>query len=128
MKPLHICEVCGKTEILKSDEAYERGWDYPPRMDTSGVVSQRTCPHCTINKTAWWALAVEKKQIGELDERQRKTIRRILGEPESVIIEYASGASSDGNLAEYLRKRGIAEEQLREGHREMQALIDSMAG
>ena len=29
---IHICEVCGKTEILTPDEAFNDGWDYPPRM------------------------------------------------------------------------------------------------
>ena len=31
-KLMHICEVCGKTEILTSEESFNAGWDYPPRM------------------------------------------------------------------------------------------------
>lgn len=31
-KLIHICEVCGKTEILTPEEAFNDGWDYPPRM------------------------------------------------------------------------------------------------
>ena len=32
MKLRHICEVCGKEEILTPEEAFEKGWDYPPMM------------------------------------------------------------------------------------------------
>lgn len=28
-KFLHICECCGKREIISSAEAFEKGWDYP---------------------------------------------------------------------------------------------------
>ena len=31
-KLIHICEVCGKTEIMTPEEAFNYGWDYPPRM------------------------------------------------------------------------------------------------
>lgn len=34
-KLIHICEVCGKTEILTPEEAFNDGWDYPPRMGGS---------------------------------------------------------------------------------------------
>lgn len=46
----HICEVCGCEEVLDSDEAFELGWDYPPRMGKFKVLSSRTCPNCTIEK------------------------------------------------------------------------------
>ena len=82
---LHICEVCGKTEVLDSDEAYRLGWDYPPNMGAFGVVSPRTCGSCGIQDTLWWALQVEKKQVGELTDSQRETLMRILGEPDSVM-------------------------------------------
>ena len=28
-KLIHICEVCGKTEIMTPEEAFNDGWDYP---------------------------------------------------------------------------------------------------
>ncbi len=84
-KLIHICEVCGKTEIMTSDKAFEKGWDYPPRMGAFGIVSPRTCGDCEINLTAWWALVGEKKSFNELSPAQKKTIQRIQGEPESIM-------------------------------------------
>lgn len=54
-KYIHICEVCGKTEILTPEEAFEDGWDYPPKMGAFGLVSPRTCGNCGIMDTLWWA-------------------------------------------------------------------------
>ena len=85
IKLVHICEVCGKTEILTPEEAFENGWDYPPRMGQFGVVSARTCGDCAITETAWWALAVENKSFQELTPKQQETIRRIQGEPWSIM-------------------------------------------
>lgn len=87
MKLLHICEACGKSEVLDSDEAYRIGWDYPPKMGEFGVISPRTCESCTVNKTLWWAIVVEKKRYEEFTDRQRETLARILGEPESVMVD-----------------------------------------
>lgn len=84
MRLLHVCEVCGKTEVLDSDDAFEQGWDYPPNMGKFGVVSPRTCGDCSMEKTLWWALAVEKKRPEDLSDRQRETLLRILGEPMSI--------------------------------------------
>ncbi len=84
-KLIHICEVCGKTEIMTSDEAFEKGWDYPPKMGAFGIVSPRTCGDCAINLTVWWALVSEKKSFDELSPTQKKTIQRIQGEPESIM-------------------------------------------
>ena len=84
-KLIHICEVCGKTEILTPEEAFNDGWDYPPRMGAFGVVSPRTCGDCTINHTVWWALVCEKKSINELSQMQKETIKRIQEEPGSII-------------------------------------------
>ena len=41
---LHICEVCGRTEVLTPQEAFDKGWDYPPMMGSFGDVSPRTYP------------------------------------------------------------------------------------
>jgi len=77
---LHWCEVCGKRELLSSAEAYEAGWDFPPRMGAWGVISPRTCPNCTIEKTLWWALAMEKAEPKDLKEHQRAVFEPIVGE------------------------------------------------
>ena len=29
---IHVCEVCGKTKIMTPEQAFNEGWDYPPRM------------------------------------------------------------------------------------------------
>ena len=70
-KLIHICEVCGKTKILTPEEAFNEGWDYPPRMGSFGIVSPRTCGNCPIYLTVWWALVSEKKNISELSYKQR---------------------------------------------------------
>ena len=84
-KLIHICEVCGKTEIITPEEAFNDGWNYPPRMGSFGIVSPRTCGNCPINLTAWWALVCEKKAVAELSQKQRETIKRIQGEPECIM-------------------------------------------
>ena len=51
-KLIHICEVCGKTEILTPEEAFNEGWDYPPRMGDFGIVLFSTlndAPFFTLN-------------------------------------------------------------------------------
>ena len=87
MKLKHVCEVCGKTEILTPDEAFEQGWDYPPRMGSFGVVSPRTCGDCTIEKTLWWRLSFDYTSIDALSEKDKKTLCCILNEPMSIIVE-----------------------------------------
>ena len=76
----HWCEACGATEFLTPEEAFEAGWDFPPRMGAWGVVSPRTCGDCGINRTLWWALTVEKKDIDSCIPRQRQVLARILNE------------------------------------------------
>lgn len=76
----HWCESCGETAMLTSEEAFEEGWDFPPRMGAWGVVSPRTCGNCTINRTLWWALTVEKKDIDGCTPHQRQVLARILNE------------------------------------------------
>ena len=86
-KLLHVCEVCGKTEILTPQEAYEAGWDYPPIMGQFGVVSPRKCPDCGIEGTVWAELTLRNKKPEELSKVQLQTLMRILDEPESILIE-----------------------------------------
>jgi len=82
----HICEVCGKDEILTPDEAFTAGWDYPPRMGHFGVISQRVCPDCLMTSSAWWAIAMDGYTAEMLSDRQRAAIARILAEPESLAL------------------------------------------
>jgi len=84
---IHICEVCGAQEILTPEEAYQEGWDYPPRFGEFTTVSPRTCPNCPITKTLWWAMAMEKYTPDMLNEDQKIVLMRILGEPESITPE-----------------------------------------
>jgi hypothetical protein len=81
----HICENCGKDEILSSDEAFSQGWDYPPKMGHYGVISPRTCGDCRINTTLWWSITMAGISPEELSEKQRETLHRILSEPASIM-------------------------------------------
>lgn len=79
-KFIHICETCGRQDYISSDEAFDKGWDYPPKMGAAGIISPRTCGGCPINTTLWWDLVCEKKSINQLSERHLKTLQRILDE------------------------------------------------
>ena len=84
LKLLHICENCGKQEILTSEEGYDRGWDYPPRMGEFKIVSPRTCGNCVIDTTLWWELVCKKTPLQQLSAKHLETLNRILNEPESI--------------------------------------------
>ena len=81
----HICENCGKEELLTSEEGHDTGWDYPPRMGSFGVISARTCGSCTIDTTLWWQLEVLKTPVEKLSEKHLQTLERILSEPMSIL-------------------------------------------
>ena len=87
MKLRHICEVCGKEEILTPEEAFEQGWDYPPRMGMFGIVSPRTCGDCAMVDTLWWKLTYQKVKPEDLSDKDKETLQRILSEPGSILIE-----------------------------------------
>ena len=82
----HVCEVCGRTEILTPTAAFEAGWDYPPRMGVYGVVSPRTCGDCPLTATVWAAMAMEGRSADQLTDAQRVVIERIAGEPETIMV------------------------------------------
>jgi hypothetical protein len=82
----HVCEVCGRDEILSPGEAFEAGWDYPPRMGHFGIVSPRLCPDCPTPETVWWMLAMEGRSADALTDRQRSAVERMLAEPESLAV------------------------------------------
>ena len=86
-KLLHICEVCGKQDILTPEEGYELGWDYAPRMYPLKVISPRTCNKCGMEHTAWWQICIKKKAFNELSEHQKETVKRIYNEPESILVK-----------------------------------------
>lgn len=90
----HICEVCEKSEIIDSDLAFDKGWEYPPIMSGFRILSPRTCPNCTIEKTVWWALAMEGKSLEDLSKRQIEVLTRINNEPLSILPNSDDGLSS----------------------------------
>ena len=88
----HICECCGRVEILTSREANDQGWDYPGEgaiysSSMFGVLSPRTCGKCGITETAYWAIAVEGKTTAELSENQLQAVERIMQEPEILRVD-----------------------------------------
>jgi hypothetical protein len=74
---VHECESCGLKVMLTPMVAYNLGWDYPPMMGQWGVVGPRTCGHCGIETTLWWALVAEHKTVDQLTEQQMRTAIRI---------------------------------------------------
>lgn len=84
-KLIHICEVCGKAKIMTPEEAFNEGWDYPPRMGSFGVISPRTCGDCNMTQTLWWALVQDNKKIKDLTPEQLIVLKRIQNEPASIM-------------------------------------------
>lgn len=87
MKLIHICEVCGKTEILTPEEAFDKGWDYPPMLGKFGVISPRTCGDCNITDTLWWRLMKNQTESNNLSDKDKELLNRIKNEPNSILIE-----------------------------------------
>ena len=85
----HYCEVCGKKEFITAQEAFDKGWDYPPRMGFFGLLSPRKCGKCSINDTLYWKLIIEDgasdSSDTDLTPDELITLRRIQEEPESLI-------------------------------------------
>lgn len=77
---VHWCEVCGKTEVLTSEKAYRKGWDFPPRMGAWGVISPRTCNACPTNQTVWWAVQMDGCDAEQLSAHQHEVAARIVAE------------------------------------------------
>ena len=72
---------------MTPEQAFNEGWDYPPKMGTFGVISPRTCGdgNCNLTKTLWFALDQEHKEVKDLSEEQKTVLRRIQNEPESIL-------------------------------------------
>lgn len=85
-KLLHVCEVCGRTEILSQQEAFDQGWDYPPMMGRFGILSPRTCPNCSMMDTVWAAITLKGVSPDALSDQQKETLMRIVQEPDSILV------------------------------------------
>lgn len=86
----HYCESCGAKIYCTAQEAFDNGWDYPPRIGMFGVLGPRTCGNCTMIDTLY--LKVMKQEIpilieSNLTEKELQTWRRIKNEPESLLDE-----------------------------------------
>jgi hypothetical protein len=81
---VELCVTARNEQTLTPDGAFDAGWDYPPRMGVFGVLSPRTCPNCTIEKTLWWAITVNHVDPAALTEAQQTTLTRIMGEPATI--------------------------------------------
>ena len=85
----YICESCGKIGLYhNADEGFNDGWDYPPKIGSYRVIGPRTCEKCLIDTTLYWAIITgEVKSINDMTTRQKATLIRILGEPETISID-----------------------------------------
>ncbi len=86
----HYCECCGAKKWMTAEEAYEDGWDYPPKMGVFGLLGPRTCGSCGITETLYWkvqqqSLPIVMKRL--LTETELQTWERIRSEPESLLVE-----------------------------------------
>ena len=85
----HYCEACGKKEYLTAQEAYDSGWDYPPKVGSFGMLGPRKCGDCGIDKTLLWKITTTQKLPivfeGSLSESELQTWKRIKAEPESLL-------------------------------------------
>lgn len=85
----HYCEVCGAKVFCTAQEAFDAGWDYPPKIGSFGLLGPRTCGECNIKSTLYWKVQQQDLPIvveSMLTEEELKTWRRIKNEPESLLI------------------------------------------
>ena len=87
----HYCEVCGKKEFITDEDAFNSGWDYPPKMGFFRMLGPRTCGNCQMKDTLYWKIQTSGKLPivieGNLSDEELITWRRIKGEPESLLEE-----------------------------------------
>lgn len=85
----HYCEVCGKKEYITADDAFEKGWYYPPGLCTFGMLGPRTCGNCGIDKTLYWKIQMKSRIPIVIEScltpEELITWRRIKAEPESLL-------------------------------------------
>jgi len=80
------CEGCEATYTGSAEDAFNLGWDTPERF-----MSHCTCPNCTIDKTVWWKLVVNKEQITEAEARLIQSYNQIYSEANEVSLKSVSG-------------------------------------
>lgn len=89
----HYCEICGRKEFITAGEAFDSGWDYPPRVGHFGMLSPRTCGNCTMAGTLYMKINSPGRLPivleDELTPEERITWRRIKAEPESLLVDEA---------------------------------------
>lgn len=86
----HYCESCGAKIYCTAQEAFDNGWDYPPRIGAFGLLGPRTCGNCTMIDTLYLKVMKQKIPIvieSNLTEEELRTWRRIKNEPESLLEE-----------------------------------------
>lgn len=86
----HYCEVCGKKVFCTAQEAFDSGWDYPPKIGNFGLLGPRTCGNCSLADTLFWKINQQSLPLvieSNLDDDELVTWKRIKGEPESLLKE-----------------------------------------
>ncbi len=87
----HYCEICGKKEFITAQDAYDRGWHYPPKDSAFGLLlGPRICGDCSIEDTLF--IRVHKQSLpivleNTLTPKELVTWRRIKAEPESLLAD-----------------------------------------
>lgn len=91
----HICNGCGKREILSSKEAFDQGWDFPgpdglykgmPNYGF-GTLAPRTCGNCCITMDKlYWGIISKKEPNEEVFMEKKEMIERIQNEPWSLLV------------------------------------------
>jgi hypothetical protein len=89
------CEVCGHEQLMSSTDAFAAGWDAPPQMGVYGVLSPRTCPGCSIEKTLWWRVVIDKLDPASFTDHDHRVLARIAAEPESMLLTSPHGTGDD---------------------------------
>ncbi len=84
----HTCECCGKEEVLTPEQAYDQGWDHPPKIGKFRIISPRTCGDCGITGTLWAALNMKGIKPENLDKKHLETLNRIMQEPDSLKLTH----------------------------------------
>lgn len=72
----HYCESCGAKIYCAAQEAFDNGWDYPPRIGAFGLLGPRTCGNCTMIDTLYLKVMKQKIPIvieSNLTEKELRT-------------------------------------------------------
>ena len=92
----HYCSGCGAKQFLTSREAFNAGWDFPGKpgiYETEpdhgfGMLSPRTCPSCTIDKSLYWRMLVHSDNVPLATAKEvTAALQRIAAEPFNLIGE-----------------------------------------